>query len=74
MAVTSEVIVGDQASTYPSLWEHIPTGCIILFVDANEGWLVCDPKKQSSRPVGNRWNNCSPTNYKVFSGAVTLRS
>lgn len=60
------------AATYPSLWEHVPTGCIILFVNANDGWLVGDPARNATKPVGAKWSNCNPVNYKPFYGTVML--
>lgn len=74
MTVNSTVTAYPKAgATYPSLWEHIPTGCVILFVNADDGWLVgASEKNVIPSSVGTKWTNRSPLNYKPFYGTVTL--
>lgn len=72
MPIKSEVTAHPAQVGYPKLMEHIPSGCIIVFGDATGGWLVGDPRKNASMPIGYRWNNCSDRNYKDFHGTVVL--
>lgn len=59
-------------SPFPKLMEHVPTGCIILFIDAVEGWLVGDPHMAAARSIGHRWACCNQKNYRDFRGHVVL--